>query len=377
MYDNVGEPQDIANTNPDHPRPTRGIMVDTGSQTDLTIPSKSLIETINLKDPELENINNKEETSVPEVSYQKDCIKCRHLDVTKNSVCDKGFHGMLSIIEDQELIDLTGVTTRVFNLLLDLLPSNVTRKKINLQDRLLIFLMKMKHGLTYSALAVLFGIHRTSASYIFKETLHQLCYRTERDYVPWPSRQEVDYNMPEEFKKKYPKVRVIIDCFEVPVEMPKKIEHRNLLYSHYKGGYRDKFLVGITPDGLISYKSKAYGGRSSDSGITVDCGLCDLLEPGDDVMADKGFPGITTTFGEQQIVVIMPPFNHEGGFTTDEIEQTYSIASVRIHVERAIERIKNYNILRFITHDLQPLIDDIMHMACVLVNLQPPIIKMP
>ncbi|KAK9891757.1 hypothetical protein WA026_016555 [Henosepilachna vigintioctopunctata] len=70
-----------------------------------------------------------------------------------------------------------------------------------------------------------------------------------------------------------------------------------------------------------------------------------------------------------------PPFLHDGHLTEDEIVNTYNIASVRIHVERCIARIKVYNILIKINIDLLPYIDDIVHMCCVLVNLQPPIFK--
>ena len=40
---------------------------------------------------------------------------------------------------------------------------------------------------------------------------------------------------------------------------------------------------------LFSFVSDLYAGRSSDKQITNDCGVLDLLEAGDSVMADKGF----------------------------------------------------------------------------------------
>ena len=48
----------------------------------------------------------------------------------------------------------------------------------------------------------------------------------------------------------------------------------------------------LAPCGLISFISKAYGGRITDSQLTVDCGLLDNLEAGDAVMSDKGFPEV-------------------------------------------------------------------------------------
>ena len=57
-------------------------------------------------------------------------------------------------------------------------------------------------------------------------------------------------------------------------------------YFHYKHQYTLKGLVGISPSAVITYISYLYGGSTSDKEITRQCGL---LEPGDAVMADKGF----------------------------------------------------------------------------------------
>lgn len=71
----------------------------------------------------------------------------------------------------------------------------------------------------------------------------------------------------------------------------------------------------------------------------------------------------------------MPPFLEKDEFTEQETRDTYTIASVRIHVERIMQRLRLYKILAHIPENLFDHIDDIVHMACVLVNLQPPILK--
>lgn len=71
----------------------------------------------------------------------------------------------------------------------------------------------------------------------------------------------------------------------------------------------------------------------------------------------------------------MPPFLHENQFTEEEIEETYKMASVRIHIERIMQRIRTYQIVNKFSIDLLPFCDKIIFMCCVLVNLQPPIIK--
>lgn len=249
---------------------------------------------------------------------------------------------------------------------------NVNRLVVSNENALLIFLMKLKLGLTYSSLAVFFGVHRTTISRIFTDTLLTLSVKT-KNLIFWPNKRTISVLLPEAFKKNYPNCRCIIDCTELKVEQPNTVEQRVYMYSRYKGSYTVKFLVAITPNGMISFVSKCYGGRSSDSFITNDSGFLALLESGDEVLADKGFPGIKTT--DENVVIVMPPFLHNGRFSEDEILETYNIASVRIHIERLFARLKTFGILNKLTIDYLPFIDNIVHMCCVLTNMQAPIIK--
>ena len=61
-----------------------------------------------------------------------------------------------------------------------------------------------------------------------------------------------------------------------------------LCYSSYKGGHTLKFLIGIAPDGQITFVSPVYGGRVTDCQLTTESGILLLLEVGDEIMADKG-----------------------------------------------------------------------------------------
>ena len=72
----------------------------------------------------------------------------------------------------------------------------------------------------------------------------------------------------------------------------------------------------------------------------------------------------------------MTPFlENKSEFTAEETKETYNVAKCRIHVERIMQRLRTYLILIKITHELFRYIDNIVHIICVLVNLQPPIFK--
>lgn len=287
--------------------------------------------------------------------------------------CDK-FHGYESINSELSLKDLTGTTYAVFNMLVNMLPGTGVNSTLNNYNKLLLFLMKIKLGVSFSAIGVMFKIHRTTVSRIFFNILSILSKKTKQ-FIFWPSKDTISATLPYAFKKNYPNCRCIIDCTEIKVEQPPTVEQRVCMYSRYKSSYTIKCLVAITPNGAISFLSKCYGGRSSDTFITNDSGFLSKLEVGDQVLADKGFPGIKTNCEEGNSILIMPPILHNGRFSEEEVIETYSVASVRIHIERFFARLKTYHILNKIQIELLPHIDDIMHICCTLTNLQIPIIK--
>ncbi|KAF4529538.1 hypothetical protein B566_EDAN014384 [Ephemera danica] len=283
------------------------------------------------------------------------------------------FHGYESIRTEQQMVDITGVTFFIFAQLLNILPAPKKNDKFNNENKLLIFLMKMKLGITFSAMAVFFCCASPIISRTFKYVLNIL-YRHREKFVFWPDKFTVMTTLPNSFKDKYRHCRVILDCTEFRAQQPHDIHKRAYLFSHYKNTFTIKVLIGITPCGFICLVSDCCGGKTSDTQMTLDSPLLSKLEPGDMVMADNGFPGIKAALGGQHVITVMPPFCHEGTLTADESDETYNIASVRIHVKRAIQRLKNYNILNNIAVDIFPIIDKIVQVAAVLSNLGKPLI---
>lgn len=300
-------------------------------------------------------------------------FSCDPIDQEERLLLCQGFHGMTSITTDESLSSLAGVSFATFSYILGKLPDYKTTK-MDKKTRLLLTLMKLKTGLTFTALSVMFSIHRTTAQRIFIDILQQLNILLKK-FIFWPSKNSVRATLPEAFEKNYPETRVILDCTEVNTEVPPEVKERVLMYSEYKHHHTVKFMVGCTPSGFISFVSKCYGGRAGDCFITNDCGILDLLEPGDVVLADKGFPQIRTEVENKNAILVMPPFSHGDQFTPEEVEETYNIASVRIHIERVNQRIKEFNILNKIPVALFPHIDEIVFVICALVNLGKPIIK--
>lgn len=310
-------------------------------------------------------------------SFHDKCVGPELIDFNNKSMikCVSGFHGHSSIMNDEEMLSVAGVTREVFDFFLRCLGKS-GNEKLSIQNRLLLFLMRMKLGLSSRALAVIFQVHRTTAARYFKTILESLSSKCKK-LIKWPSKESVQASMPDAFKLSYGACRVIIDCTEFPVEQPPEVNQRVHFYSHYKKGYTIKVLVGCTPSGYISLISEGSGGRKTDAQITNHSGLLSLLEPGDLVLADKGFPEIKTRLDElgKNVLFVMPPFLRSDYFTAEEVQETREVANLRIHIERIMSRIKTYQIVSKFTIKMLPYANAIILMSCILVNLQPPILK--
>ena len=137
-------------------------------------------------------------------------------------------------------------------------------------------------------------------------------------------------------------------------------------------------LIGITPQGTVSFISKGWGGRVSDKHLTQNSNLLTHLIPGDTIIADRGFD-IKESTAMYCAHVTVPTFTKgKKQLTGIEVEQTRRLANVRIHVERVIGLIRqkfsllnhtqpiDYVISR---NDSIPLLDKIVTVCCALINL--------
>lgn len=113
-----------------------------------------------------------------------------------------------------------------------------------------------------------------------------------------------------------------------------------------------------------------YVGSTSDQKIILDSGI--HLEAGDLILADKGF--LIKDILPQGVHLNIPPSLRTPQFMAEQVRRTESIAKARIHVERAIHRMKCYRILSFVPESLCTYGDVIFKTAAALTNLQYPLI---
>jgi len=126
--------------------------------------------------------------------------------------------------------------------------------------------------------------------------------------------------------------------------MPKSLRLNSELFSSYKNHTTLKGLIGIAPGGTITFISQPYTGHISDREIVMRSGFLNLpFARGDFVMAEKGFT--VQDLLPLGVSLNIPPFlGTKGQMTPEEVVQTQQIAAIRIHVEPAISKIKNFHI---------------------------------
>ena len=262
------------------------------------------------------------------------------------------------------------IMTTVFAMVI---PFVNAARKLSPFQMCLLTCMRMRMNLSIRFLGYLFGVSQSSASRIFYDVLTVMHTRLVPLLILWPERDILEMSMPMSFRSKFGKCTCIIDCFEVFIERPTDLKARAQTYSTYKSHNTMKFLIGITPQGSISFISKGWGGRTSDKHLTENCGFLNHLLPGDLILADRGF-NIAETLGSCSASLKIPAFTKgRSQLSALDVESTRGLAAVRIHVERGLGSTIPNTLCVADSTGLTTL-DKIVQVASALTNLPPPIV---
>lgn len=290
----------------------------------------------------------------------------------------------------------TGLTiVRFMALLLMLVPNEsknpvIYKKKrtafkvLSLKDQLFIVLCRLRHAFTVKDLAFRYSISQQAVSDMFTGWI--LHMKRQFGYLSWwPHRERIISNMPADFRKNFPETIAIIDCTELKTQKPSGLKQQSQCYSEYKSSTTLKSLVVVDPLGNLMYASVLCTGAMSDNDICEESGFYKYLQKlkesgiiceGDAIMADKGFR-IEDDLAKLGLKLNIPPFaSSEVQMSAPDVQLTNLIAGHRIHVERRICRIKNFQLVgRKVPISLFPVINDIWYVCCYLTNFQDVIIK--
>ena len=121
-----------------------------------------------------------------------------------------------------------------------------------------------------------------------------------------------------------------------------------------------------------------YPGNLSDRKITQRSGLLSPLfwSKGDSIMADKGFT-IEEDLKPLGVSLNIPSFlDGRDQLEEEEVIESQAIASVRIHVERLMSRVKKFKMVQTeIPLSMHGSINQVWTVCCLLCNFMNPLVK--
>ena len=242
-----------------------------GTQTDL-IATKTMLDSSTQTDPVVVSLipsrSEMVDSSIQvDENSQPDTVKCVTQSTNISVQTDKITESFLFSDpyihnDDAKVLFYTGLPNYATLLLvLEFVTSAITapRGVLSPFQELFMVLMKLRLNLEERDLAYRFGIHQSTVSRIFKKWI-ALMARQLAPLIQWPTTDEVRTTMPMAFRKFFWKCICIIDCTEVFIDRPSDLKVRAQTWSNYKQHNTVKFLIAVTPQGTISYVSKAWGG---------------------------------------------------------------------------------------------------------------------
>ncbi|XP_065896022.1 uncharacterized protein [Dysidea avara] len=258
------------------------------------------------------------------------------------------------------------VLKAIFNHVCITLPGERSAQcKLTKFQEFMVVMLKLRINPPLVDLSCRFNVSPSTVSRILLKWITQMNIRL-KGLIIWPERENLQKTMP--------------NCF--CLSFGKKA--RSSTWSNYKHRNTAKVLLGIVPQGAVAFVSEAWGDRVSDKHLTENSGILRKLLPGDIVLADRGFD-ISESVGMMQARLHIPAFTKgKDQLSAVEIEETRTIANVRIHVERVIGMVRQkYSIL----HDTipidfviirkgedTPLLYRIIRICCALTNVCNPIV---
>ena len=250
------------------------------------------------------------------------------------------------------------------------------KRSLSFEDEILMTFMRIKLGLLEQDLAQRFGISASTVSRITITLIKFLCYHLS-SLIYNPSLRGNVAPRPLSFLiPPYSKVRYIIDATELFIGTPKNLLLQSACWSDYKHHCTIKYLLSICPNGHFNYVSKGWGGRVTDKYLTLNCGFMDIVQRGEAILADRGFPIREEALLRGVDVIIPPGKRGQDQMPMDDVQKTKDIANRRIYIENAIGRLKQFRLLKQeLPISLLHCADDIVTICAAVCNILPPLVK--
>ena len=213
-------------------------------------------------------------------------------------------------------------------------PGGGRERRLKPYQEVLMTLLYLRHNVSHAVVGEMFGVSADTSENTFHEVVFVL-----RDVCP-AQRWEAEKRWRKGEPTWTPEAvdRALIDSFESPVRRPSVNERQKRVYSGKKKRHTLKTQVVTDTQGEILDIAAGHRGPAADKKIYEQSGV-DMQYPKATKQGDSGYQG---TAG-----VEVPHKKPKGGARTEaQKAENRQKASVRVHVEHGIRRIKGWRIVR-------------------------------
>ena len=265
------------------------------------------------------------------------------------------FPGYESLVAFLELLEVGGLLDSVILLQSAAGTGAVPRpgaRQLSGRNAVFFVLFVLRTGIDVADAAPLFGIDESTGSRYFTSYLLFLQEWLSAEF-PTPTKEQIIKATPQEFKNKMPgwDLQLIFDATEFRTEFPEDLMVYRTLWSAYKHWTTVKLLGAIypTPGGFCAKTADptAYAGSAGDVPCTLASPIMKLLEKQMASLADKGFT-LHAQFAEKQHYLVIPmyAYNKQKSFTMEDASMSHTIGHLRIYIEEAFRRVREFKIFR-------------------------------
>ena len=110
----------------------------------------------------------------------------------------------------------------------------------------------------------------------YLHAVHEILFKGMMQEIP--SLDKNRDSLPDTFAN-FSNCRIIIDCTEFRISAPRKdLNAAAASYSNYKHCLTGKFLIGVAPNGGITFVSDGFPGNTSDKAVTEESRVLSHLQ---------------------------------------------------------------------------------------------------
>eukprot|EP00095_Tigriopus_kingsejongensis_P003742 maker-scaffold1209_size55568-snap-gene-0.12 protein:Tk03742 transcript:maker-scaffold1209_size55568-snap-gene-0.12-mRNA-1 annotation:"conserved hypothetical protein" len=198
---------------------------------------------------------------------------------------------LLTDEESQTLFGFKFLTFEYFVHLLDVPFSQHATKPMNCA----LFFIKMRHNVPFCALSRIFDLEAGQTLNLYIGALNSV-HKLATAWIWWIPKDMAKDKSPVEFKRLYPACRVILDSIEIACEAEKSQDLSVLIdVNRNPHGFKVdlfeftvKILIGVTPNGIISFVSAPSTKVCVDSLSCPGRTLLSLMSTGDQMLSRAG-----------------------------------------------------------------------------------------